>query len=405
MTSDYFRFLVPKIDSMATRMPSVPPRPLAPGDVVAAFCEALGEWAAAQVTDLDPEWKAAGVLDLDWSGPEPASVTDLGRPAALRLTHHSWAGVLSHVNHHWLLPRGCKVIGTMPLLHARRSASYSRGWRIGQQLAMQRRWDAGGQGPWSDPRGVTWTGAELNEALASPAESRPDIWSLTVRDVESLDCALLAARYPGLAHLSVSGDFGELTNASSLNRLASLKRLFIHSLLGMGQTDCLHPDRVPALELLGLHNIPYDYATVMRARWRPQAPNGTLVDITGARKPEWLAENVSNPLRDWDGREHISRPRFAKATAQYKATRHAIMAALSADDGEPAASRLTEIGREYAEAFNRLDGRAPFIETEEREELFAALDLIIADAQATAGKNLAAARQSLIEGVEAARDW
>jgi hypothetical protein len=84
---------------MATRKPSVPPRPLAPGDIVAGFCEALGGWAAAQVTDLDPEWKTAGVLDLDWSGPEPSSVTDLGQPAALRLTHHSWTGKLSHVNH------------------------------------------------------------------------------------------------------------------------------------------------------------------------------------------------------------------------------------------------------------------------------------------------------------------
>ena len=82
---DCLRFLVPRIDAMATRMPSVPPRPLAPGDVVAAFCEALGEWAAAQVTDLDPRQETAGVLDLDWSGPEPASVSDLGRPAALRL--------------------------------------------------------------------------------------------------------------------------------------------------------------------------------------------------------------------------------------------------------------------------------------------------------------------------------
>jgi hypothetical protein len=390
---------------MATGKPSVPPRPLGPGDVVVGFCDELGEWVAAQITDLDPEWKTAGVLDLDWSGPEPSSVTELGQPAVLRLTHHRWTGALSHVNHDWLLPRGCRVIGVMPLLHAFRSASYSRGWRIGRQLALQRRWDAGDQGPWSDPREVTCTGPELNEALASPSESRPDIWSLTVRDVKSLDCALLAARYPGLAVLSVSGNFGGLTNASSLNQLTSLKRLFINGLLGMGQADCLHPDRVPALELLGLHNIPYEYATMMRARWRPQAPNGTLVDITGARKAEWLAENISNPLREWDGRSHISRARFAKATAQYKATRRAIMATLSADDGDDAASRLTQIGREYAEAFNKLDGRAPFIETEEREELFAAIDLVLADVQATTGKDLAAARQSLINGVEAARDW
>jgi len=390
---------------MPARKPSVPPRPLAPGDIVVRFCEVLGEWAAAQVTDLDPERKTAGVLDLDWSGPEPSSVTDLGQPAALRLTHHSWTGALSHVNHDWLLPRGCKVIGAMPLLHARRSASYSRGWWIGRQLALQRRWDAGDQGPWSDPRDVTCAGAELNEALATPAESRPDIWGLTVRDVESLDCAQLAARYPGLAVLSVSGNFGGLTNASSLNQLTSLERLVINGLVGMGQADCLHPDQVPALEFLQLHNIPWDYAAVMQARWRPQAPNGTLVDITGARTAEWLAENLSNPLREWDGRAHISRARLAKATAQYKATRRAIMAALSADDQDAAASRLSQIGRQYAQAFNKLDGRAPFIETEEREELLGALQLIMADAQAATGKDLAAAMQSLIDGAEAARDW
>ena len=203
----------------------------------------------------------------------------------------------------------------------------------------------------------------------------------------------------------MSGNFGGLTNASSLNQLTSLKRLLMNGLLGMGQADCLQPDRVPALELLGLHNIPYDYATAMRARWRPQASNGTLVDITGARKADWLAENMRNPLREWDGRPHISRTRFVKATAQYKATRAAVMATLSADDGEPAASRLAQIGREYAEAFNKLDARAPFIETEEREELFAALDLIIADARATTRKDLASARQSLIDGAEAARNW
>jgi hypothetical protein len=94
-----------------------------------------------------------------------------------------------------------------------------------------------------------------------------------------------------------------------------------------------------------------------------------------------------------------------QATAQYKATRRAVIAVLSADDGEPAASRLAQIGREYAEAFNKLDDRTPFIETEEREELFAALDLIIADAQATTRKDLTAARQSLTDGAEAARNW
>ncbi|HUN35881.1 MAG TPA: hypothetical protein VMU95_28110 [Trebonia sp.] len=389
---------------MAPRMPSAPPRPIAPGDVVAAFSEQLGQWSAAQITDLSQQWKTAGVLELDWSGPEPASVADLGQPAPLRLTHHGWRGSLSHVNCDWLLPRGCKVIATMPLLHPVQSMTFA-GWRIGLQLAMQRRWDAGNYGPWHDPGQVTRSGAELSESLASPDGPRPDIWSLTVSGITSLDCALLAARYPALSRLSLSGNFGVLTSASALNQLARLKRLLINGLLGMDPADCLHPGHVPALELLELHNIPREYATVMRSRWRPQVPAGTRVAITGAREPEWLAENLGNPLRDWDGRAHISRTRFTSATAHYKATRTAIMQALSAADSEPATARLEQIGRQYAEMFNALDRRAPFTETVEREELIDALDLIINDAEAMTGKNHAAARKALLASVEKARDW
>jgi hypothetical protein len=50
-------------------------------------------------------------------------------------------------------------------------------------------------------------------------------------------------------------------------------------------------------------------------------------------------------------------------------------------------------------------GRNPFIETEEREELFAALDTIVDDAEATSGKSFLSAREHLVAGVESARRW
>jgi hypothetical protein len=328
-----------------------------------------------------------------------------GNVAPLRRTHHSWAGSLAHVNCEWLLPRGYKVIGTLPLLHAGRSRSYSSGWQIGQQLAMQRRWDSGDHGPWSDPREITCTGAELNEVLGELAKPRPDIWSLTVTEIESLDCADLATRYPELTRLTLGRTLGMLVEAASLNRLTSLKTLLINGLFGMNKSDCLLPGRARALEPLRLHNILHGYAAAMRSRWRPEIPNGTFVAISGARRPEWLAENRANPLRDWDGRKHISRSRYAKAVAQYKATRHAIMAALSDGADGHTSSRLAEIGREYGESFNKLDSRTPFIETEEPEELFAALDVIIKDVEAAAGANLSSARESIMAAVEAVRAW
>src|SRR5215472_6002567 len=120
-----------------------PPRAIAPGDIVVCYSDDLGEWTAAQITDLNPSWKTAGVLDLDWSGPEPTFVDDLGRVSPLVLTHHAWAGTPSHTNNEWVLPRSYKVIGSLRLLREARSDAYSSGWDVGMQLALQRRWDRG----------------------------------------------------------------------------------------------------------------------------------------------------------------------------------------------------------------------------------------------------------------------
>jgi hypothetical protein len=124
---------------------ATPPRPISPGDIVACFSEDLGEWTAAQITELNPEWKTVGVLELDWSGAEPHSVADIGPVSPLVLTHHAWAGRPAHTNYGWVLPRRYKLIGTLPLMVATRSHSYASGWDVGMQLAMQRRWDHGGR--------------------------------------------------------------------------------------------------------------------------------------------------------------------------------------------------------------------------------------------------------------------
>ncbi|KAB8179351.1 hypothetical protein FH610_035350 [Microbispora catharanthi] len=390
---------------MAGRKRSSPPRPIAPGDVVAAFSDALDEWTVAQITDLNPDGETAGVLELNWSGPEPASVADLGEVSALVLTHHYWNGCLSHCNYEWVLPRSYTIIGSLPLLCTKPSQSYSTGWRLGEQLACQRRWDSGERDPWSDPREMSITGADVDQMTNEPADPRRDIRHLHVTEVESLDCDRLAGRFPDLTTLSLSGDLGLLLHASGLNRLASLRRLWITDLFGMSASDALLPECVPALETLCLHSIPREYAGAMRSKWRPQIPYGTFVDITAARAPEWVAENRGNPLRGWDGRAHISGTCFTKAVAQYKKTRAELITALSDCSQENQPTRLYEIGREYGRGFNLLNRRTLFIETVEREELFAALDVMVSDAEAALGVRLGSARDTLAAGVEAVREW
>jgi hypothetical protein len=142
-----------------------------------------------------------------------------------------------------------------------------------------------------------------------------------------------------------------------------------------------------------------------RARWRPEIPNGTTVDITRPRGPEWVQENLNNPLRDWDGREHISTARYRKSIAQLRQTRRALLTLLGQHDVPTTPASLTQLGRDFAVAFNRLEGRAPFIETEEREELYGALAAVLDEAARTTGRSLSAEEAALFSGVDESRQW
>lgn len=289
-------------------------------------------------------------------------------------------------------------------MNDQRSSSYTSLWRLGDQLAQQRAWDRG-ERDWQDPRVLELTAAELEVALADGAPPQYAVRSLRATGLCEVDGGRLTGIFPNLTDLTLDGNLGQLANADKLNRLSSLKGLFISDLFGMTKSDCLLPADVPDLEYLYLDSIPHEYATAMRARWRSEVVNGTSVGITKARKPEWVQENLDNPLRDWDGREHITVARFKKAVAQFKNTRRAVLEALSLKSDASTLARLLDLGREYGLAFNRLEGRSPFIETEEREELFAALSGVVAGREQELGRSLSAERSALLAGVEDARNW
>ncbi|WP_199425330.1 hypothetical protein [Actinotalea solisilvae] len=388
---------------MIVRKQPAPPRPLAAGDVVTTYSDALGAWTAAQITDLDVRGKQAGVLELDWSGAEPPTLADLDGVRPLVLTHHAWGGQLSHANFPWLLPRGYRVIGRLPLLHRERSRDYGRGWHLGDQLAHQRRWDAGDRSSHDDPQTLRLSGEEASRV--GGVAPRKDIRTLIVVDVDTLDCDVVVAGFPDLRALMLWGRLGLLAHAGSLNRLTGLREVHVDGLFGMAADEVLDPTALPHLEALTLHDVPSEYAAATRRRWRAEVAHGTELSVTGARTPEWVAENRSNPLRGWDGRELISRASYTRSVAQFRRTRQAVLTVLRDVPPDAVSGELARIGHEYGTAFNRLSARTAFIETEEREDLLVALDAVVSEAEAELGRDLTAERVALLDAVDAVRDW
>lgn len=310
---------------------------------------------AAEAGSFGPLWELAEGLDALPRG----IAMHLGDVQPLRPGHHSWRGKLSHCNHGWGLPKSFRVIGSLRPLVTEPSYSYGSAWGRGEQLARQRHWDSGDREHRNAPYALTCTADEL-AAEHTPGVVRAGVKHLTVRGITRLGCARLVGAFPGLTRLSLSGHLGTLISAAALNQLPRLQALTISELFGMDASDCLLPCHVPEIEEVSLHGVPAEYAAVMRKTWRPHVRHGVELDVRGARKPEGVAANAANPLRDWNGREHIPRTGYRKAVAQYKATRDALLTEVTGGEDH---GNIAEIGRAFGAAFNALDSRTRFIET------------------------------------------
>jgi DNA-binding LytR/AlgR family response regulator len=138
-----------------------------------------------------------------------------------------------------------------------------------------------------------------------------------------------------------------------------------------------------------------------------RAAAGLDLQITKARKPEWLAENLDNPFRDWDGREHITAANARKAASLYKRTLSALTGLARRREAEELSAEavreaLETLVRGYTETFNKMDRRARFIETVEREKNYLVLvDLLQSINVSGGGADIGA----LVELFDCLRDY
>ncbi|MNK42066.1 hypothetical protein D3C87_607450 [compost metagenome] len=146
-----------------------------------------------------------------------------------------------------------------------------------------------------------------------------------------------------------------------------------YDLFGYTAEEFPSATQLPQLSALWLTSLPADVAKAIKAGYKRAAALGLDLSVTKARKPEWLADNLLNPFRDWDGREHISPAYAKKAALAYKnmlAVTRGIDAAMEAT---AATAALETMVTAYVDVFNKIERRASIIETVEREEIYTVL--------------------------------
>lgn len=230
--------------------------------------------------------------------------------------------------------------------------------------------------------------------------------ALSLTGVKEIDLAPLVRRFPYLRELRIWGKPGNASNFHSIAQLSQLQMLTTFDVFGFAADEFPSPEQLPKLSSLWMTSVPADVAKAVKTAYKKAAGLGLDLKISKPRKPEWLAENLHNPFRDWDGREQISAAQAKKAALAYKnllAATRAIDASMSAAE---AAAALDAMVKAYTVEFNKMD-RSGIIETVEREEIYSVLaDVLKQLEQELGGQGAALVQQErLYELFDQLRDF
>ena len=176
--------------------------------------------------------------------------------------------------------------------------------------------------------------------------------------------------FPNLKELHMKGCPGIVKNMKMLGRLEKLQALSLEELFGFGMEFPEGIMQLPMLRDLSCESIPKDVGMEIK---RQQKGKIDILSVTKLRDENWLKENMDNPLRHWDGSEFIPPAAYKKAFQCYKNTKKQLSKTVARQE-------ILHIVQAYTEQFNLLNKKyKEFIETEEREDIFAAMKQLYED--------------------------
>ncbi|WP_411342732.1 hypothetical protein ACE3MZ_13785 [Paenibacillus sp. WLX1005] len=245
------------------------------------------------------------------------------------------------------------------------------------------------------------TVADSGEVVPFSGLSR--LRSLSLYHVRTLHIAELAKRFPDLHRLSVWGAPGNVQHMEHLVQLEQLHSLRMNDMFNFTSEQFPDPDEWSSIRVLDMVSLPAEAAKEIKKKYKKRAAAGMHIHIKRPRKPEWLAENLNNPFRDWDGREGLTTTQAKKAAKAYN-TLHAAIRKLDHADEQS----LLPLVEQYTKAFNAMqNSRSGYLETVEREEVYMALVslLDLVDQQRAANDRERLLRDSLYDVFDQVRDF
>ena len=214
------------------------------------------------------------------------------------------------------------------------------------------------------------------EGMVPKLEGLEELNALHLTAVTELDVDDIAGEYPKLKELRLWGKPGKIINFGKLTKFSELEVLTAMDVFGFTASEVPRPDDLKKLYRLWMDSLPEDAAKEVKKLYKKRKDEGLDLRITKPRKEEWLAQNLENPFRSWDGDENIPQGIAKKASMMYRKTRSA-MVKLIADPDTDLIKETETLVREYTVGFNKMDKRKNFIYTAERDEIFQALDEIL----------------------------
>ena len=199
-----------------------------------------------------------------------------------------------------------------------------------------------------------------------------DLGAIHCSNILEIDFAQILNNYPKIRELRLWGKPGNILNFHKLSELKELINFSTVDLFGFTTEDIPKPEDLPQLSMFWMSSLPEDAAKVAKKYYKKLQDKGLNLWITKPRKAEWLAQNLDNPFRSWDGQENISTANAKKAASLYRKTRASLIKLLE-NPNENTMTNVEVLIREYTQGFNKMDKRNCFIETIEREDIYSAL--------------------------------